>query len=159
MLPNNDKAKECIDAIKEQWAIHGDGDNRKLAYILATIYHETAATMLPITEYGSDKYLKSKKYYPFIGRGFIQLTWDYNYKHVGNIIGQKLYEHPELALHPAIAAEIAVRGMVDGWFTGRKLRDYINSEKQDYTNARRIINGLDKAQMIAGYVDNILLEI
>lgn len=40
--------------------------------------------------------------------------------------------------------------MVDGWFTGRKLSQYFEG-KIDYQGARRIINGTDKAIMIAGY--------
>lgn len=39
--------------------------------------------------------------------------------------------------------------MKEGWFTGRKLSDYISGNKKDYVNARRIINGMDKAQKIA----------
>ena len=44
-----------------------------------------------------------------------------------------------------------VDGMIRGWFTGRKLLDYIDGDRRDYVNARRIINGTDRAQVIAGY--------
>jgi len=36
----------------------------QLAYILATVWHETAHTMQPIRERGSEKYLRSKPYFP-----------------------------------------------------------------------------------------------
>lgn len=51
-------------------------DIRWLAYMLSTAYHETAMRMWPVTEYGSESYLKDKPYYPYVGRGFVQLTWE-----------------------------------------------------------------------------------
>lgn len=51
------------------------------------------------------------------------------------------------------ATNILLLGMKEGWFTGRKLSDYINQSKKDYLNARRIINGMDKASLIAGYAE------
>jgi hypothetical protein len=41
--------------------------------------------------------------------------------------------------------------MTKGLFTGKKLNDYINNTKTDYVNARKIINGLDRANLIASY--------
>lgn len=121
----------------------------QIAYILATAWHESK--FKPIIEKGGEKYLKSKKYWPFYGRGFVQLTWDYNYKKQGERLGVDLVKNPELALDPVIAADILVYGMKHGVFTGKKLSDYINSGVTDYYRARKIINGLDKAQLIAGY--------
>ena len=40
--------------------------------------------------------------------------------------------------------------MNTGLFTTRKLSDYF-SRSIDFLNARRIVNGMDKAQLIAGY--------
>ncbi len=62
-----------------------------------------------------------------------------------------LLNHPDLALNPATAAQILVRGMKEGWFTGRKLSGYFTPTLADPTNARRIVNGTDKAALIAGY--------
>lgn len=123
----------------------------QLAYLLATVYHETAHTMKPVTEYGSLKYLKSKRYYPYVGRGYVQLTWDYNYRKAGEKLGVDFMENPSLLLVPEYSAEIAVLGMRDGWFTGKKLSNYITLRRSDFVNARRIINGLDKCDLIAGY--------
>lgn len=119
------------------------------AYILATTWHETAHTMLPVKERGSDAYLRSKRYFPYIGYGYVQLTWRDNYERVGKLIGVDLIKNPELALQPDIAAKILIQGMKHGWFTGKKLSDYIHQSKKDYVGARRIINGTDKAQKIA----------
>ncbi|HCA4015457.1 TPA: hypothetical protein MPW60_002144 [Listeria monocytogenes] len=146
------------------------------AYLLATTYHETAHTFKPIEEYGKGKgrkygtwYTNSKgvKYgiagsggstylysdYPhlYYGRGFAQLTHWVNYKFAGEQLGIDLINNPDLALQPKYAAEILVKGSKNGWFTGKKLSDYINDKKKDYINARRVINSLDKAQLIADY--------
>lgn len=120
-------------------------DHRWTAYMLGTAWHETAKTMEPVTEYGSQAYLKSKKYYPFVGRGYVQLTWDYNYKRYG------ILDEPERALDPDFAAYIMIDGMTKGIFTGKKLSDYFNASTEDWVNARRIINGLDRAQEVGKY--------
>ena len=135
---------------------------QEMAYMLATAYHETAATMLPIEEYGKGRGRKygqnididGSRYkglpHIYYGRGYVQLTWLTNYKRAGDKICVDLVNHPELALNPTYAAQIMIAGMREGWFTGKKLSDYI-STKADYVGARRIINGTDKAQLIAGY--------
>jgi putative chitinase len=130
-------------------------DIRWLAYMLATVYHECATRMWPITEYGSDSYLQSKEYWPYIGRGFVGLTWEDNYRKASATLSltdeRDLVEHPELALDTLIASRVMFRGMAEGWFTGRKLGQYFNDEEDDPVNARQIINGNDCDEMIAGY--------
>jgi len=133
-----------------------DGDHRWLAYKFATTFHETAYTMLPITEYGSQSYLEGKSYWPYIGRGFVQLTWEENYEKAGNAVEEDLLGYPDLALRPDLAAIIMFDGMRDGWFTGLALDAYFNDDTDDPINARRIINGTDKAEMIADYHDSFL---
>lgn len=123
------------------------------AYMLATVWHETAKTMEPVIEFGSSKYLKSQKYWPYIGYGYVQLTWLANYKRMGDFLNINLVADPKLALQPEIAAKIMIAGMKNGMFTGKKLSDYIYQSKKDYEGARRIINGTDKAKLIAGYAD------
>jgi predicted chitinase len=127
------------------------GDHRHLAYMFATDYHETAYTMLPVTEYGSQSYLQGKSYYPYIGRGLVQLTWDYNYEKAGAKVEEDLLNYPDLALQPDIAAEVMFDGMAEAWFTGKKLLDYFSEYDDDPVNARQIINGNDRDDEIAGY--------
>ena len=130
-------------------------DLRWLAYMLATTYHETAQRMWPVTEYGSQSYLQSKEYWPYIGRGFVQLTWETNYDHASKALAlideRDLVDHPEMALDSLIATRILFRGMAEGWFTDRKLGQYFNAGKDDPINARQIINGNDQDTLIAGY--------
>lgn len=123
----------------------------QLAYILATAYHETAHTMKPVREYGGENYLKAKKYYPYVGMGYVQLTWKENYEKASKKLGVDFVKDPKKLLEPRYAAPILVDGMLEGWFTGKKLSDYITLTKSDFVNARRIVNGTDKASLIAGY--------
>ena len=132
-------------------------DLRWIAYAFATAYHETAFTMLPIKEYGGQSYLQSKPYYPYYGRGYVQLTWEENYRKMGNKLGvNMLNDNMDKALDPEIAAAVMYAGMRDGDFTAKKLSDYFSSTVNDPVNARRIINGTDRAQTIAGYHQKFL---
>lgn len=146
----------------------GIGDDRKTAYMLATVFHECAKTMQPITEFGKGaghdygKKLKmgggpghripyitpDKLYY---GRGYVQLTWFENYQSMGKLLQIPLLDNPELALAPQTAARIMIKGMTGGLFTGASLGMYFTNTKTDWINARKIINGLDAAEAIAGY--------
>jgi len=92
----------------------------ELAYVLATTYHETAHTMKPVREYGGETYLKSKKDYPYVGMGYVQLTWDYNYKKASSKLGVDFMKNPRLLLEPKHAVKILLVGMKEGWFTGKK---------------------------------------
>ena len=146
------------------------------AYLLATVAWETGRTFKPIEEYGKGKgrkygtwytnpkgvkygiagsggstYLYSDYPHLYYGRGFVQLTHWVNYKFAGEQLGIDLINNPDLALQPKYAAEILVKGSINGWFTSKTLKDYINDKKKDYINARRVINFLDKAQLIASY--------
>jgi len=121
------------------------------AYVLATAHHETAHTMKPVREMGGEAYLKSKKYYPYVGMGYVQLTWKDNYQKASKELGVDFVRNPELLLLPKHAARILVVGMKEGWFTTKKLSDYVTLKRSDFHGARRIINGMDRADLIAGY--------
>lgn len=145
------------------------------AYALATAWHETAHTMQPIAEYGGPKYFH-RMYDPqgerpvlakrhgntspgdgvkFCGRGYVQLTWRTNYERAGKLLGVDLVGNPDLAMNKDIAALILRHGMKTGWFTGKSFVNYLPSDgaatRAQFQAARRIINGSDKADLIAGY--------
>lgn len=153
---------EGVECILDAWNYSGATDLRWLAYILATALHETASTMQPIAEYGRGK---GKKYgikgkygqVPY-GRGFVQLTWDANYERADKELGLggKLTKNFDLAMDPAIAAKIIVTGMIEGWFTSKRLSQYFNTKADDPVGARGIVNGKDKAKLIAGYYEAFL---
>jgi hypothetical protein len=127
---------------------------KQWAYIMATVQWETGS-YTPVREGNylgeprATAYRKTLRYYPYYGRGYVQLTWDYNYKKYGNLIGCDFLANPDWVLRPDVSLYILVHGMSTGGFTGKKLATYVNSAKTDYTNARRVINGLDKASTIA----------
>lgn len=123
----------------------------ELAYVLATAYHETAHTMKPVREYGGETYLKSKKYYPYVGMGYVQLTWLRNYQKAAKLMGVDFVKNPRLLLEPKYASVILVQGMVEGWFTGHRLNDFMTLTMSNYKHARQIVNGMDKADLIAKY--------
>ncbi len=161
------KQVEGMEAILDGWIKGGYTDIRHLAYILATTYHETAKTMQPIEEFGKGKgrdYGKklklSRKPYTtpdklYYGRGFVQLTWYENYQLASKKLKCDLLNFPELALQLDRATDILFLGMYQGWFTGKKLSDYIGV-KTDFVGARKIINGTDKASLIASYANSFL---
>lgn len=146
------------------------------AYILATIYHETAGTFLPLEEYGKGKTRtygrvydinghqvgycngeKTRTYkiseYPnlYYGRGYVQLTWYDNYKRFSDLLGIDILTFPKKACEIDIATKITVLGMTKGLFTGYSLKRAFKFGLTDseWINARKIINGTDKADKIA----------
>lgn len=133
-------------------------DDRMLAYVLATTYHETAATMQPIREYGGTTYLQSKPYYPWFGRGYVQLTWEENYAKQDEKLGLggALLADPDLALDPEVAKRVILLGMADGDFTGKRLGEFFTDTETNWYDARTIVNGHDRASDIAGYAEKFL---
>lgn len=131
------------------------------AYGLATAWRETATQMRPVEEAfflgekSAAAYRSKLKYSPWYGRGDVQLTWARNYSRADEELGLggALIANPDLALDPIHSARIMVLGMEQGWFTGKKLSDFLplsgRAGFDAYTQARRIINGLDAAQEIA----------
>ncbi len=132
-----------------------------LAYGLATAWHE--ARLKPVEEIGKGRgraygVADGTGQIPY-GRGLVQLTWAKNYAHADEKLnlGGGLVKNYALALRPDIAVAIMVRGMEEGWFTGKSLADYLPvrlGALMQFAEARRIINGTDKAQMIAGYAQS-----
>lgn len=130
-------------------------DPRWIAYIMATVKHETNHRFEPVEEaywLSDDWRRKNLRYYPAHGRGFVQITWPENYEKMSYRLNiPKLATNYDLALRWDEAYEILVVGMLEGLFTGRDLDDYINEDHCDYYRARKIVNGMDKADLIAGY--------
>lgn len=137
-----------INMISHEWT---DVDMNQLAYVLATVYHETGRKMQPVKEFGSEEYLRSKKYYPYYGRDLVQTTWKHNYEKVKQFSRVDVVSSPDLIARMPLAAQVAITFMKSGWYTGKRLSDYINHDDCDFFHARKIINGLDCADKIAGY--------
>src|SRR4029453_9125131 len=124
-------------------------DRRQIAYCLATFKWETAHSLKPIDEFGSAAYF-NKRYGPqtkvgqvlgntkegdgalFHGRGYVQLTGRRNYAKAKTLTGVDLVADPDRAKDPALAYQIAIQGMIDGWFTGKKLSNFIKDGIVDF---------------------------
>lgn len=149
-----------------------------MAYALATDYHETGHTMQPVHELGSRAYLD--KYDTgalaaalgntpqddddgilYAGRGKPQVTGHRNYDRANKRLhelgilrpDEDLLANPDLMLRMDVATAALIFGMLEGWFTGKTFNHYIRArgDTAQFTAARRIINGQDRATLIAGY--------
>ena len=143
----------------------------KIAYALATIKRETAETYHPVQEgywITTNRVTKLYNYYAnhnpgalgtifpngktgknYLGRGYVQITHNFNYSKLGTALSIPLLANPELALEEESAFKLMEYGMVNGSFTGKKLSNYFNDDGYDFLNARKIINGMDAAAEIA----------
>ncbi len=184
VIPMSENTKSSLRKMFESTSEYYANEKRccnlkHIAYMLATAKLETANTFNPINEYGGNSYFE-RMYDPVLGkdsnrrqmakdnenttqgdgvkyhgRGFVQLTWKKNYRRMKEKFGVDLINHPEKALEHELAMKIMIYGMEEGSFTNKKLTDYINESKTDYLNARRIINGTDRASDIKNYAEKI----
>lgn len=178
-----------IEAILDEWGTRRLADPRHLAYMLATVYHEVARSMQPIREWGDARYffrlydiagerpgtarhlgnVEPGDGVRFCGRGFVQLTGRRNYRRMTDLVtrprfGLDLVAEPDAALRLDVATAILFEGMLDaesgfGDFTGLALDDFFDATKDDPVGARRIINGLDRAELVAGYHRRFLVAL
>jgi len=130
------------------------------SYMLATAWHETAKTMQPVREaywLPEDWRKKNLRYWPWYGRGYVQLTWEKNYQRADDELhlGGKLIDNADMAMQPDIAARIMRQGMEEGWFTGVTLKACLPSSgvatHDQYVHARTIINGKDRDELVEDY--------
>jgi len=169
-----------ITRLLDVWEEGYRGPVDELGYDLATSFHETAATMQPIEERGArsyfDKYEPGTKLgkvlgnthpgdgYRFKGAGDVQNTGRRNARFASERLnavfglGVDLEAHPEMRLDPTISAHSLFLGNREGWWTGKKLDDYLDhvdetdsEDLREWTRARYVVNGTDKAAKIAGY--------
>lgn len=148
-----------MNAVLDEWDRRGLTDLRWLAYMLATDKHETNATMQAVREayWLSEDWRKAHlRYWPYYGRGLVQLTWRVNYEKMAHFLDLPLVSNPDLALDLATAVKIMFEGMLRaetgvGDFTGLALESFFSKSNDDPIGARKIINGTDKDMLIAGY--------
>lgn len=165
-----------VERLLDVWATDGSGDTRHLAYVLATVFHETGGRMVPVREtfassdaqairrldaaWAAGRLPQVKTPYwraGWFGRGDVQVTHEVNYRKVGKAIGVDLVADPGKLLDPVISARATIVGMRDGLFTnGHRLHRYFSASVDDPEGARRIVNGTDKRRLIAGYHRNFL---
>lgn len=169
-----------ICAILDGWRARTGDDavqtgRHELAYVLATAFHETAATMQPVREtlatsdtqairrldaaFASGLLRTVKTPYwrrdgegkCWLGRGLVQLTHRRNYELMSQVTGVDLLADPGRAMDMDVSVAILIEGMRRGSFTGHRLDDYFGPGRQDWIGARKIINGKDRAELVAGH--------
>lgn len=165
-----------LKAMLDKWeAETPNADDRWLAYMLGTAHHETGRTMQPVRETfaTSDEsaiarlnaaFAKgvltwvSKPYWQkdadgksWLGRGYVQITHKANYQKLKGVTGIDLTGDPTKAMEVPVALDIMFKGMAKGSFTSKKLGDYFSGGKEDWRSARKIINGLERADLVASY--------
>ena len=148
-----------ISAIIYECKAQGLTLDTQIAYVLATAQWETNRTFRPVKEayWLSESWRKSHlRYYPYYGRGFVQLTWKNNYKKYSKILGVDMVKDPSIAMKNDVALFVLVHGFKTGTFTGRKITDYIDEYHTDFIHARRCINGTDQAHAIASIASKFL---
>lgn len=150
------------------------------AYILATMKLETNDTFLPVPEgyylpesrrisalkayYKKNNKKAYKTIFPlgelmYYGRGYVQLTHNYNYKKFNSLIPNvDIFNNPDMVMNKDIAWIVLEEGMTrddvtvkDINFTGHTLEMYLNDKKLDWVGARKIINGTNECNLIASY--------
>jgi len=151
--------KEMRRIIKKECTLQGVVNEAQIAYVIATAEWETNHQCRPVKEaywLSEDWRKKHLRYYPWYGRGYCQLTWEANYKKFSKLLDIDLVSNPDRALEPEHAVKILVIGMRDGLFTDMSLDSCTDDDGMvDYIKARRIINGTDKAEVIASMATEI----
>lgn len=151
-----------IQAIINVWnSKYQKADLRCLAYILATADYETDRQFIPTADkthgkgmpYGEMIKLNgkpySKPYQLYYRRGIIPLCWYENYERIGILVKRDLIHHPDLLLNTSLSIEILVDGMMNGWFTGKKLTEFFNQGKYQWIGARSVVKTSEKSYFIA----------
>lgn len=161
-----------MEAMFTAWDKHGDGDLRKLANGLAQCFHETGGRMVPVRETFAASTAQaiarldaawkagrlgqvSKPYWRdgWFGRGRLQTTHYDNYLYAHHRTGLDCVNNPDVLLTEEGDAKVFWPSLFQGWWTrGRhRLGMYFNATVDDPKGARRIVNGTDKASLIATY--------
>lgn len=174
------KQVDGMENLLDVWSTYVGGPIDALSYNLATSYHETARTMQPIMERGKRAYFNKYEPgtrlgkvlgntvpgdgYKFRGAGHVQNTGrrnaEYSSKQLQELFGLDVdfVENPDLRLDPVLSALSLFVGNQQGWWTGKGLSKYLDGVQEsaeedfrEYENARAVVNGRDRAKLIAQY--------
>ncbi len=151
--------EQNVDMLVRTALEYGITDRRQIAYILATAQHETGDFRTSREDDGRNQAIRNgyrggEEYY---GRGYVQTTHVDRYAAMDSTLGLngRLNANPDLAAtDPRLSAQMTVVGMARGIYTGVGIDQYINGNRTDYTAARAVVNGNDRADLIAGYARN-----
>jgi hypothetical protein len=146
-----------VEAVRTNWPLlysaleaRAIADAPVCAAVIGTVAVETASTFAPVREafWLSEAWrMANLRYAPFYGRGYIQLTWEFNYRAYGDAIGVDLVDNPDLALEPQTAAAVMAEYFLK--------RDIATVARQgNWTEVRRRVQGgtagLDRLVAVVG---------
>jgi predicted chitinase len=158
----NENSLENLSLILLECCFYGVNDKSHVAYILASAHHESGMGK-QMTEGADGRAYEGRvdlcNNQPgdgprYKGRGFVQITGRCNYTFYKEFLLTRglnfdLVNAPQRATEREIAAIILVHGMRSGRFTGSRLAQFGSDCNFDFVNARRVVNGLDRAARIA----------
>ncbi|CAH1658791.1 Chitinase class I [Hyphomicrobiales bacterium] len=148
-----------------------------LACYLGQAFRETGGTMAPVREtfatsdkqamarletaWTSGKLPSVKTPYwrkGWFGRGRIQVTHAENYAYAQTKSGLPIFGDRSLMLDSKAELKVSLPGTIEGWWTRGKHRMsmYLDRPNPDFEGARRIVNGTDKAKLVATYCEAFL---
>ncbi|CAH1670838.1 MULTISPECIES: hypothetical protein [unclassified Chelatococcus] len=164
--------------ILNEWDAHYS--HLPLAYLacyLGQVFRETGGTMVPVREtfatsdkqamtrletaWTSGKLPSVKTPYwrkGWFGRGRMQITHAENYAYAQAKSGLPIVADPSLMLDSKADLKVSLPGTIEGWWTRGKHRMsmYLDRPDPDFEGARRIVNGTDKAKLVATYCEAFL---
>lgn len=157
---------KAVKLIVQECDLQGITDFRQIAYVLGTVYHECRFKSIKEirAKPGTEVWRMQERYWHtgYYGRGFSQLTWLKNYKKFETVTHMDLVKNPDIALLPEVGAKILVYGMKHGTFVANgmtssiRLDTYFNDKREDWFNARKIVNGTFRAETVADAAKKIL---
>jgi predicted chitinase len=122
--------------------------------VLGTIAIETASQFKPVREAfylgdGAEAHRKTLQYYPWYGRGYVQLTWKGNYADFGSFVDVDLLSDPDRAMVPNTAAKIIAE-----WFARKGVA--AAAEQADWTRVRiGVLGGTGGLDRLISIVKNL----
>lgn len=167
--PLSANAEDSVKLIVAECQKQGITNPQQIAYILATAQHESDG-FKTLEEYADGSAYEGRSDLgntnsgdgvKYKGRGFVQLTGRVNYDKYSKIVGKDLINNPELLQQDAgLSAFVLVHGMKNGSYTGAGLDEFTDaSGNVDFNGARAIVNGSDRASLIAGYAQDWLKKV
>lgn len=106
---------------------------------IGTCAIETAHQFMPVKEaFWLDEAWREAnlRYYPYYGRGDIQLTWESNYRKMSPVVSTNLVDNPDAALEPGKAAIIFAQYWADHDIQ-------TPADQEDWAEVRRRVQGGD----------------
>ncbi|QBP31034.1 lysin A [Mycobacterium phage Refuge] len=134
-----DRAREILPAVRSGLLASGCTTTPRIAMWLAQVGHESVSFKY------TEEIAKNGRYAPYIGRTWIQITWDYNYR----AFGKWCFEHglvpdSEYFVRDYVAlADLKWAGLGAAWYWTEARGTAINdaADRRDLNAATKLING------------------